>query len=139
MPTKRSAGRSPRRSPKKGLDRGKYNGGPAANTKWTFRCPLCGAANADVTPKPPGSQPPHWIGCWKCEAEGLRNGDYLRALAEAVGAPGGAVVLENPHAYLATRASLARQGEPPPRKPQIEGWHERLFTPDGLPGLNYLT
>lgn len=100
-------------------------------------CPVCGRPKLDVTRRPGGGW---WVGCWRCTARGLSGGDYMRALAAAVGAPGGGALLENPLKYLRPwlhRAPSRRTPEQLPSKATVDGWHSRLMASDEP--LDYLT
>ena len=55
----------------------------APSRKQRLWCSVCRKPNGDLTAKPGGGRP--WLGCWSCEAAGLRGGDYVRALATELG------------------------------------------------------
>jgi hypothetical protein len=97
--------------------------------KRLFTCPLCGHPRADITARPDGGG--YYISCWSCEADGLASGDWLRSVAEAVGAPGGGVLLADPERWLAPYLNgVSRRGRPAelPSLAMITGWHEALMS-----------
>ncbi len=101
--------------------------GNASRVKQTGACPACGnEATLDVTPAPYG----RWfIGCYSCEAEGVTDGDLLRALAEAVDAPDGGSIKAEPHRWLGDYLdSAATMGyvAPVPSEAQVETWADAL-------------
>lgn len=101
--------------------------GPGASSKTTFHCPFCGKPNANFRAKPRGGW---WIACWSCSALGLSGGDYLRALAEEVGAPGGSALISYAPRYLIGLATGPPVGggrrEEPSSRAAIAGWQSRL-------------
>lgn len=92
----------------------------------TFGCPLCCKWKGDYAARPGG----WWVSCWVCIPAYYTPGDYLRALAAEVGAPGGGALLENPQRYLAhlTTGPPAGGGrrEERPSRAAVAGWHSRL-------------
>jgi hypothetical protein len=105
--------------------------------KAIYACPVCGkAGKLTVTAKSAGG----WlIGCWACQAAGLSGGEYIRALADAVGAPGGGAVLENPFRYLGEPVTASHERRLPAELPSsaaLAGWTARL--PSSGPPLDYL-
>lgn len=116
-------------------------------------CPLCGNRKLDVTPKPPGSDPPCHVGCWSCcppDSSREQRREFIRDLAAEVGAldrngkPSGWVLLDDPHAYLADRFDrparrvVSADRVPPPTIASAEAWSKRLFSEGGRRGLRYL-
>ena len=79
------------------------------------------------------------IGCWSCDADGLSGGDWLRAVAEAVGAPGGGALLDDPERWLAPYINgTSRRGRPAelPSLALVAGWRQALQS--DKPALRYL-
>jgi hypothetical protein len=109
----------------------------APRVKQTGQCPNCGnSLTLDVTPNPLGGW---WVGCHSCEAEGVTSGDLLRALAAAVGAPGGGDIKADPVRWLGpylravtTSGYIADL----PSDTVIAGWHSALQSADAA--LAYL-
>jgi hypothetical protein len=96
-------------------------------TKQLLACPVCGHSRASMTQ----SGDRYLLGCWSCEADGLGGGDWLRAVAEAVGAPGGGALLDDPERWLAPYFnSTTRRGKPAelPSLAKIDGWHKALLS-----------
>jgi len=84
---------------------------------------LCGKDKADYTARN--------IGCWACIPAAYEPGEYLRALAVEVGAPGGGALLEDPHRYLAHLATGPPRRSRPAELPSAamrKGQHERLLS-----------
>ena len=106
--------------------------------KQILTCPVCGHARADMT-RIPGRERP-LLGCWSCEAGGLRSGDWLRAVAQEVGAPGGGALLDEPEHWLAPYVinGSPRRGPPtePPSLSMVCGWHSALKC--HKPAMQYL-
>jgi hypothetical protein len=103
-----------------------------------FDCPVCGKSKGAADWKVD-----HWvISCWTQTCQDLR-GAYLRELADAVGAPNGAVVKDDPLQHLAplTWGRKSASAESPlaslPAGEQVAGWHDALLA-SGEP-LRYLT
>lgn len=91
-----------------------------------FACPLCGRADADITPRDDGRG--YWVGCWSCQAH-LGMGEYIRQLAEAVGDVSAGNLLDDPHHYLAPHITGELHRRPPARLPSdatITGRQARL-------------
>src|SRR6266516_637474 len=107
MPRKQRGGseKPPHYASDLGMDRsadanrsGEDSGALVGRQKRIGTCPVCGRyGKLDVTPRPDGGW---WVSCWTCKSRGLELGDYLRALAAAVDAPGGGAVLGDPLRYL---------------------------------------
>jgi hypothetical protein len=71
----------------------------SAGDKYVGDCPACGSEGTLGFGLKEGHTRP-WVKCFSCRAEGLTPGDELRALADAVGAPGPSYVLEYPRRWL---------------------------------------
>jgi hypothetical protein len=102
---------------------------PTPQTKFTYDCLVCeGAGTLDVTRR----EQRFLIDCWKCRANGLSGGDYLRALADALGYPGHAGNLrDNPFGYLGEPVAQTATGLEPAKLPSsaaLAGWQSRLFS-----------
>ncbi len=101
--------------------------GLGPSSKFYFHCPVCGRPNADFRQKANGD---YNVACWSCSALGLSGGEYLRALAEEVGAPGGSALISYAPRYLIGLASGPPIGggrrEKPPSYAEVKGWQSRL-------------
>jgi hypothetical protein len=123
-----------------------------------------GGVALDVTPRAAGVAEPwkkHFFDCTYCDHEAdatwtgtewrvgssfsdrcPKKGDCLRAIAEAVGAPGGGEIKADPLGWLApylTGATRRREGRPAllPSEGEIAGWASRLLAEPHA--LDYLT
>lgn len=103
-----------------------------------YDCPLCGGTGClTVEPRKDGSG--YWVNCWRPECKALgSSGDWLRALAAEVGAPGGGALKAEPIRYLGAPLSTVAEREPVPLPSPAEcaGWHSRLQSEDDP--LDYL-
>jgi hypothetical protein len=93
----------------------------------TFECPVCGRRKLDVQEKPNGGW---WVACWSCEANGLRGGDYLRALRDATGVAG-SFLLEDPLRHLGRGECVPpdeRPVAPLPTQATLDGYESRLWS-----------
>jgi hypothetical protein len=120
---------------------GARTAGGTSPGKRTGLCPVCGKRRLDVTPKPPDIRTPsapYWIGCWVCEAAGLKQEEYLAPLAEAVGTTM-AELLKDPlrslEPYLGESANGSGGLRPPPMpmpesitEGHVGGWRSRLLS-----------
>lgn len=88
------------------------NGKAQRTCKINFVCPVCGGnAQADYKLSRHGEW--RWfLHCYKCPS----NGSYITLLAEAVGAPHGSALLEDPRPYLPA-GHVQLTNAPPPRLP----------------------
>jgi hypothetical protein len=70
----------------------------------------------------------------------LRGGEWLRAVAEVVGAPSGGHILANPPAWLPESSSTARVSVsgPLPDSARFDGYGDRLLGPDGREARGWL-
>lgn len=106
---------------------------PPAHTKHIGECPVCGSpGKLTVEPRPPRPGfPPWFVNCWTAGCKSL-GGEWLREVAEVVGAPGGWHILDNPLAYLDgyldSQVRTDREPEPLPSSASIDGHVSRLFT-----------
>lgn len=104
--------------------------------KHLFDCPLCGGGDKlDVARKTDGTG--WWMKCWSTRCPS--GGDYLRALAEVVEAPGGGALLGNPMHYLGQGLPIRVTGREPaalPSHAMLAGWCARLLA--GGDGLDYV-
>jgi hypothetical protein len=94
--------------------------------RFTYKCPLCGRGDADATYKPGRDGQWRWfVGCWACPSE-----EYLPAVAEAVGAPGGGELRDDPTRWLGHLAHNGTRSRRPPAALPTEGdlrrWRRRL-------------
>lgn len=99
---------------------------PGASSKTPITCPICGKPNADFRRKRNGD---YNVACWSCQAAGLTGGDYLRAVAEKVGAPGGSALISDAPpwlGHLATGPPGGARHRPLPTPAQVKGWASRL-------------
>jgi len=109
---------------------------PPSPGRSEFDCLICGGhGTLTVEPRLGGGW---WVNCWKPECKGLSSGDWLRAVAAEVGAPGGGALLADPLRYLGRPLSANVKGDPDelPSAAQIAGCHSRLMA-ENAP-LDYL-
>lgn len=88
---------------------------PQLGVRHEFECPVCGRADANYTWKLDqyGRLRP-FVGCW---SDGCQGGGYLGELAELIGAPHGAALLDDPERWLGDLAVRRRTPGPPPPLP----------------------
>jgi hypothetical protein len=105
------------------------------NAKHEGKCPICGSPGKLVveprrTPAP--ARPPWFVICRTAGCKALDSGEWLREVVEAVGAPGGWDLLDNPLRYLSdyleTETYLSRKPAPLPSRASIDGCVSRLYT-----------
>ncbi len=100
--------------------------------RFSFLCPIDeGSGSAAYGPVYRRGGADGWlIDCWSCRAAGVRPGDYLRALAAEVGAPGGSVLLDDPLRYLGhlitSSGGRERKPGPLPSDADLLRWERRL-------------
>jgi hypothetical protein len=98
-----------------------------------FDCPVCGKGKGTADyrfSRASGGRIKEWlIDCWTQSCRDL-GGAYLREVAEAVGAPNGASIKDDPAQWLnvsASQGAFRRKGPKLPSEAQIMEWHEALL------------
>lgn len=99
-------------------------------TKRTGTCPNCeGVGKLTVEPRNQPGYPPYWVNCWDADCRSL-GGEWLRKVAEIVGAPGGWHILEEAPRWLADYLEGERtvRLDGPPSSAYVAGCASRLWT-----------
>jgi hypothetical protein len=109
----------------------------AGDTTHLGECPVCGSAGKLVIePRHTPGRPPYFVICRTATCKGLGSGEWLRAVADLVDAPGGWDILDSPLEYLSAYLEATSQGgaaQQPPSLASVDGHASRLWTePDPL-------
>jgi hypothetical protein len=103
--------------------------GTTPPTKQVGECPLCGTPDKLTVERRAGGG--WWVNCWTAGCRSL-GGEWLREVAEVVGAPGGGALLSDPLTYLADYLSHSAAGieSPLPSEGVLDGWQDCLWADD---------